>query len=68
MTPAGFLRFSTEDMADYHTFCRERGLRIWYAGAASFSCPPLCISAEQAREGPASIDQGLELSDVEVRG
>jgi len=33
-----------------------------------FLCPPLCISAEQPREGLGVIDEGLERIDAEVRG
>jgi taurine--2-oxoglutarate transaminase len=55
-------------MLRLNTFFRERGLYTMVRWNSVCICPPLCISAEQPREGLAIIDEGLELIDAEVRG
>ena len=55
-------------MLRLNTFFRECGLYTIVRWDSVFSCPPLCLSAEQPREGLAIIDEGLELIDAEVRG
>lgn len=55
-------------MQRLNAFFRERGLYTMVRWNSVFICPPLCISAEQLREGLAIIDEGLERIDAEVRG
>jgi taurine---2-oxoglutarate transaminase len=55
-------------MLRLNTVFRERGLYTMVRWNSVVICPPLCISAEQPREGLAIIDEGLELIDAEVRG
>src|SRR6185436_13588839 len=57
---------TSEEMAAFGKFFREKGLYTIVRWNSFYTNPPLCINEEQLREAFAIIDEGLEITDRAV--
>jgi taurine--2-oxoglutarate transaminase len=58
---------SSPEMQALSKFFREEGLYTFFRWHNFFTNPPLCITADELREGFAIIDRGLEMVDAQIR-
>jgi len=58
---------TSEEMTALGRFFRQEGLYTFVRWNTFFTNPPLCIKEDELREGFATIDRGLEITDKAVK-